>query len=50
MLTIEITTKIGCQVNCRNCPQEKLIKAYIQRSSVLEMSMETLTSCLETIP
>jgi hypothetical protein len=50
MSKLEITTKIGCQVNCRYCPQQKLIKAYARRSAILDMDMETFTACLETIP
>ena len=50
MSKLEITTRIGCQVNCRYCPQQKLIKAYTRKSPILEMSMETFSTCLETIP
>lgn len=28
---LEITTKIGCSINCRYCPQKVLAKAYLER-------------------
>lgn len=27
---LEITTKLGCEVNCKYCPQEKYVKQYIK--------------------
>jgi len=29
---MEITTVIGCKVNCRYCPQSTLINNYVHRS------------------
>lgn len=31
--TLEITTKIGCKVNCKFCPQNLLIKNYFSNSN-----------------
>lgn len=49
---LDITTKIGCSVNCRYCPQEVLLKSYYkdnpQRESYL--SMDTLMKCIEHMP
>lgn len=49
---IEITTKIGCSVNCKYCPQKVLIKKYYhsnkERKSV--MSLELFQECLKKLP
>lgn len=50
--TIEITTRIGCKVNCKFCPQNTLIQKYFEndadRPSV--MSLDTFSECLKKIP
>lgn len=50
--TIEITTKIGCRINCKYCPQSKLVNKYYEkdksRTSVL--SLGTLEKCIDHIP
>ncbi|MCM1038090.1 MAG: SPASM domain-containing protein [Ruminococcus sp.] len=50
--SVEITTVIGCKVNCQYCPQPRLLKNYFRddpdRESV--MSMDTFTACLEHLP
>lgn len=50
--SVEITTVIGCKVNCRYCPQSLLLKKYFRdnpnRESV--MSMDTFMTCLEHLP
>ncbi|MCM1038088.1 MAG: SPASM domain-containing protein [Ruminococcus sp.] len=52
MPTIDITTVVGCKINCRYCPQKLLIKNYykdnVQRDRI--MSMETFTTCLKHLP
>ncbi len=52
LTAIEITTKIGCSVNCRYCPQERLVKRYFEndkkRKSML--SLEDYKTCLEHLP
>ena len=49
--TIEITTKIGCSVNCRYCPQSKLINEYSRLDNAeYMMSLDTFTTCLDKIP
>ena len=49
---VEITTRIGCKVNCKFCPQNTLLHKYFEndanRASV--MSMETFSKCLEKLP
>lgn len=50
--TIDITTRIGCKVNCKFCPQSTLIQKYFAndagRTSV--MSLETFSECLKKTP
>jgi len=47
---MEITTVIGCPIRCRYCPQDKLIKAYTQRSNIFRMDFNTFKKCLDKIP
>ena len=50
--TMQVTTRIGCMVNCKYCPQNLLIKKYYEndkkRSSV--MSLEVFEKCLGRLP
>lgn len=50
--SVEITTMIGCKVNCRYCPQKLLLKNYFQDNPNREsiMSMDTFMVCLEHLP
>lgn len=50
MAVMDITTKIGCRNACDYCPQDKLIKAYTKRSSLVEMSFAVFKTCLDKIP
>ena len=46
-----ITTKIGCPILCKYCPQDVLIKAYRKRRNpVMELSYERFVEILERIP
>lgn len=47
---IEITTKIGCSINCRYCPQKKLISAYTKKSDNEYLKMEDYIKILNNIP
>ncbi len=47
---IEITTKIGCSVHCRYCPQNKLISAYTTKSNKEYLLMEDFIKILNNIP
>src|SRR5512145_40995 len=46
--TLEITTRIGCPVRCRYCPQPVLVQAY--GGSPRRMAMETFCACVERVP
>ena len=50
--TIEITTVIGCKVNCKYCPQNLLLKNYFKDNMHrdVKMSMETYVTCLKNLP
>lgn len=45
--TLEITTKIGCPVDCSYCPQDKTTAAY---KGERMMSMGTFHKCLDKVP
>ena len=45
---MEITTIIGCQMACKYCPQDKLLKNY--GNSTKKMSFENYKICLDKIP
>lgn len=51
--TIEITTNIGCSVNCIYCPQSKIVKAY-RRSNLIDnhalMSFDNFKNYLSSVP
>lgn len=50
--TLEITTVVGCKINCQFCPQTKLLQSYYkqdnQRTAV--MSLETFKKCVDKMP
>lgn len=51
--TLEITTKIGCKVNCKYCPQKLLINRYQETSGekpIAMMSFETFKACIDKVP
>jgi sulfatase maturation enzyme AslB (radical SAM superfamily) len=50
MEVLEITTRIGCKVACKYCPQSRLIKRYKSRSGDLLMSFDLFKRCLEHTP
>ena len=50
MPAIEITTKIGCNVNCSYCPQATIINAYSNRSKEFEMTFDVFEKCLSKLP
>lgn len=49
---IEITSRIGCSINCRYCPQELLCCSYFKRNKnrCSQMTMETFKKCIEHTP
>ena len=49
---IEVTTRIGCKVNCYYCPQELLLSHYYQsdRKRKTLMKVEDFKQCLDKLP
>lgn len=49
---MEITTRVGCSVNCKYCPQDSFIKNYYALNSNREkvMSLQTFERCLDKLP
>lgn len=50
MSAIEITTKIGCVNACSYCPQDKLMAAYREKSSIFYMEFDLFKKCINNIP
>lgn len=50
--TIEITSRIGCRINCKYCPQGVLLEKYYQKDKNREsvMTIETFEKCINHIP
>lgn len=49
--TMEITTRIGCSVNCRYCPQSSLIANYrVDEQADRQISIDTFKKCLNKLP
>jgi len=48
---LEITTKIGCPINCKYCPQSLFLKAYEKfPNPIKEMSFDTFKRCIDKVP
>lgn len=48
---VEVTTKMGCKINCRYCPQSLLISEYMKRSSHPEyLSFQDFKTCVDKLP
>lgn len=49
---LQITTKVGCKINCRYCPQDLFVNRYFEKdkSRVSMMSLQTFKICLEKLP
>lgn len=49
---MEITTVIGCSINCRYCPQPVLLKTYYAQDSRRDrvMELESYKKCIDKLP
>ena len=48
---IEITTKLGCAVDCKYCPQELFIREYLkEKNSDTVLSFENYKICIDKLP
>ena len=50
MAWLEVTTRIGSRNQCVYCPQDKIVKAYSERSNNFEMSFEIFQKCIDKVP
>lgn len=48
--SLEITTRIGCSINCKFCPQKLLIDNYTSVKRDIMMSFETFKRCIDKLP
>lgn len=50
--SVEITTVMGCSVNCRYCPQDVLLQRYFEKNKkrIREMSLDTFKKILDVFP
>lgn len=50
--SIEVTTVIGCKVNCRHCPQSLLTEKYFKNDKNRKriMTIDTFRKCLDFFP
>ncbi|HEY8287693.1 MAG TPA: radical SAM protein, partial [Acetobacteraceae bacterium] len=49
MPTLEITTKLGCALACRFCPQDRLVKSY-PRGDSRELSLDEFRQVVAKVP
>ncbi len=47
---MEISTRLGCPVSCRACPQSLFISQYKKRSHIKIMSPEIYKQCIDKVP
>ncbi len=50
MALLQITTRVGCKIACTYCPQDKLVKAYGEKSCDPLMSLDRFKGYLDKIP
>lgn len=50
--SIEITTVMGCRVNCKFCPQKSLVEEYFRedKGRASKMSFDTFRRCIDKMP
>lgn len=47
---LEITTKTGCSINCRYCPQETFCRSYLKSGNITTMELDTFKKCIDKMP
>lgn len=47
---IEISTVVGCKMNCSYCPQKLHVTNYARENSEFKMSMDTFRKCIDKLP
>lgn len=48
--TLEITSRIGCSVNCKLCPQKVLMNVYDKKNKDVMLKFETFKKCIDKTP
>lgn len=49
--SMEITTKMGCAINCKYCPQDVLLRNYFKTGKEAKMlTFEAFKTCLDKMP
>ncbi len=48
--SLAITTNVGCKNSCSYCPQKSIIQAYKKMSAETNMSFDTFTSSVKSVP
>jgi len=49
-MNLEISTVIGCRMNCDYCPQKIHVRNYVQKSRLTVMKLEDFKTILSTVP
>ncbi len=47
---IEVSTVVGCFLNCRYCPQTIHVKNYAEQGGDFKMSLENFRRCIDKLP
>lgn len=49
---MQITTRVGCRIQCRYCPQDLFVNRYFEndKDRVSMMSLQTFETCLTKLP
>jgi MoaA/NifB/PqqE/SkfB family radical SAM enzyme len=50
MTVMEVTTKIGCRIRCKYCPQNTFIRKYREKSNIYAMTFDMYKTCIDKIP
>ncbi len=48
--TLEITSRVGCKMHCRYCPQDLFIRRYNVHNRPVEMSFDMFKHCIDKTP
>lgn len=48
--TLEITSRVGCSVHCKFCPQDKFIGLYTRKSRPMLTTFDLFKTCIDKTP
>lgn len=49
-MNLEISTVVGCKMNCDYCPQKVHVKTYTDKTRETVMSLDNFKTILSTVP